>query len=273
MKIQQASAGIVALVTGIDMRVATDQQWQELYQAWLDHAVLIIRDQELTIEQFLDHGRRFGRLKPHVVRKSRHAEYPELTVMGLGTRKPDGQIDKSIFNRGQSWHTDSPWDDEVCKATQLYGLEIPSVGGDKLFANMHMAYDSLPPALKQRIASLYAGYVYGGADRKGNDLLEPEDRGRQPTRYPLVRPHAETGKPSLYFNPHHIYRIADVSAAESDDLIAELTAHQIAPGAEYRHVWQVGDLVTWDNRCTLHAATGGYPIEERRVHWRCTIMQ
>lgn len=273
MHIEPAGEHIGAIVTGVDVARLSERDWQALYSAWLDHSVLIVRDQELDIASFLDYGRRFGRVKPHLVRRARHPDHPDLTVMGLGARKQDGSVNKSIYNRGQGWHTDGPWDHEVCKATQLYGLEIPSVGGDTLFANMYAAYAALPDDLKRRIAGLDAHYVYGGRNRTGVDLLEPEDQDRPPTRYPLVRTHPETGRTSLYFNPFHILRIADVDDAESDAIIEELTAQMIVPGADYRHQWRPGDLVTWDNRCTLHAAAGGYPIEERRIHWRCTIMQ
>ena len=85
--------------------------------------------------------------------------------------------------------------------------------------------------------------------------------------------HEETGRTSLYANPHHIVRIQGLSEADSDALIAELTAHMVATPAQYQHKWQVGDIVIWDNRCALHSATGGYPIEEQRIHWRITIMQ
>jgi taurine dioxygenase len=273
MQIEKASDGIGAIASGINVAALTDEDWRALKQAWLDHHVLIVRgQQDLPIDVFLDYGRRFGRVQPHPVVRSRHSEIPELTVMGIGTKKADGTFDKSVLNRGQGWHTDGPWDHTVCNATQLLGLEIPSTGGDTLFANMHMALEALPTDLRARIQGLDAHHIYGGADRKSVDLLPPEARNRPPTRYPLVRAHAETGRETLYFNPFHILKIADIPEAESDALIAELTEHMIAPGADYRHRWQTGDLVTWDNRCTLHAATGGYPIEEKRIHWRCTIM-
>ena len=272
MRIEKAGEHVGAVVTDVDAARMTDAEWSALYQAWLDHAVLILRGQELSIPEFLAYGRRFGRVKPHMVRRARHAEYPELTVMGAGARKADGTVDKAIRNRGQGWHTDGPWDHEPIKATQLYGIEIPSRGGDTLFANMYMAYDALPSDLKARIEGVDAHYVYGGADRKGQALLEEADRNNPPTRYPLVRTHPESGRKSLYFNPHHILCIADVAPAESDALISELTEHMLAPGAEYRHQWRAGDVVTWDNRCTLHAATGDHPVEESRIHWRCTIM-
>ena len=193
--------------------------------------------------------------------------------MGVGTRKPDGQVDQTIYNRGGGWHTDSPWDTEICKGTQLYGIAIPSRGGDTLFASMYEAYDALPENLKKRLEGLQAEHAYGGRARKGIGLLEPEDQRLPPAVHPVVRTHEETGRKSLYANPTHILRIQGLGDSESDNLIAELTAHMVATPAQYRHKWQKGDIVIWDNRCALHSATGGYPIEEPRIHWRVTIMQ
>lgn len=273
MKIERPDPRIGAIATDVDVRTLSDADWNALYQAWLDGIVLVVRGQTLTIEEFLAYSRRFGRLKPHRVKKTRHPEHPELTVMGIGTRKPDGQIDKTIYDRGGGWHTDSPWDTDICKGTQLYGIEIPSYGGDTLFASMYDAYDTLSDGLKKRIDGLKAEHVYGGRGRRGNDLLDPEDRNRPPAVHPIVRTHEETGRKSLYANPYHIVRIQGLADAESERLIAELTDHMVATTAQYRHKWRVGDIVIWDNRCALHSATGGYPIEEKRIHWRVTIMQ
>jgi taurine dioxygenase len=273
MKIERPVPGIGAIATDVDVRVLSEADWNALHRAWLDGIVLVVRGQTLDIEQFLAYSRRFGRLKPHRVKRTRHAEFPELTVMGIGTRKADGQVDKTIYDRGGGWHTDSPWDTEICKATQLYAIAIPSQGGDTLFASMYEAYETLPESLKKRIAGLKAEHLYGGRGRRGNDLLDPEDRNRPPAVHPIVRVHEETGRTSLYANPYHIVRIQGLSDGESEALIADLTAHMIETKAQYRHKWQVGDIVIWDNRCALHSATGGYPIEEKRIHWRVTIMQ
>jgi taurine dioxygenase len=273
MKIERAEPKIGAIVTGIDVRSLSDADFQTLYRAWLEGIVLVVRGQTLAMEEFLDYSRRFGRLKPHRVRKTRHPDHPELTVMGLGTRKPDGQVNQAIYNRGGGWHTDSPWDTEICKGTQLYGIAIPSYGGDTLFANMYEAYDALPESLKKRIEGLSAEHAYGGRARKGVELLELEDQRRPPAVHPIVRTHEETGRKSLYANPYHILRIQGLDDSEGDKLLAELTGYMVDTPAQYRHKWQVGDIVLWDNRCSLHAATGGYPIEEQRIHWRTTIMQ
>jgi alpha-ketoglutarate-dependent taurine dioxygenase len=273
MKIDKPDPRIGAIATDVDVRSLSDSDWNNLYRAWLDGIVLVVRGQTLTISEFLAYSGRFGRLKPHRVKRTRHAEYPELTVMGVGTRKADGKVDKTIYDRGGGWHTDSPWDQDICKGTQLYGIAIPSYGGDTLFASMYDAYETLPATLKQRIQGLKAEHVYGGRGRRGNDLLDPEDRNRPPAVHPIVRVHEETGRTSLYANPYHITRIQGVSEADSEALIAELTDHMTKTTAQYRHKWQVGDIVIWDNRCALHSATGGYPIEEQRIHWRVTIMQ
>jgi taurine dioxygenase len=273
MKIDKPDPRIGAIATDVDVRSLGDADWNALYRAWLDGIVLVVRGQSLTIPEFLAYSRRFGRVKPHRVRRTRHTEYPELTVMGIGTRKADGKVDKAIYDRGGGWHTDSPWDQEICKGTQLYALEIPSYGGDTLFASMYEAYDTLPERLKARIDGLKAEHVYGGRSRRGNELLEPEDRLLPPAVHPVVRTHEETGRKSLYANPTHIVRIQGLPETESEALIAELADHMVRTPAQYRHKWQKGDIVIWDNRCALHSATGGYPIEEKRIHWRVTIMQ
>src|SRR3979411_2564767 len=144
MKLERPDPRIGAIATEVDVRPRSESDGNALYRAWLDGIVLVVRGQSLTMEEFLAYSRRFGRLKPHRVKKTRHAQYPEIPVRGLGTRKSDGQVDQAIYNRGGGWHTDSPWDTEICKATQLYGIAIPSRGGDTLFARMYQASGPLP---------------------------------------------------------------------------------------------------------------------------------
>jgi len=272
MKIEKAAPQIGAIVTDVDVKSLSESDWKALYEAWLDHHVLIVRDQKLTKPDYIAYSRRFGRLNPHRVKRTRDPEFPEITLMGV-TTNTDAKADKVILSRGQGWHTDSPWDTEICKGTQLYGLEIPSYGGDTLFANMHTAYDALPEPLKEKCAALKLEFEYGGRNATSRDLLDPADRNRPPAVHDLVRTHPETGRKSLYFNPYHVVRVSGWSEAESDKLFAELSWYMLQPNAEYRHKWRVGDIVLWDNRCTVHSAAGGNPADQRRVHWRTTIMQ
>ena len=273
MKIENGVPHIGALVSGLDVRRMSDGEWRVLYQTWLDRHVLIVRGQELSKADFLTYSRRFGRLKPHMITRTRDLENPEITLMGVTSMAADSKGKALILDRGQGWHTDSPWDTEICKGTQLYGIEIPSYGGDTLFASMHAAYDALPEPLKARIAPLKVEFCYGGRERKWVDLLDPADQARPQAVHDMVRVHPETGRKSLYVNPTHAIRVVGMSEADSDRLFAELYWYMLQPNAEYRHKWKVGDLVIWDNRCTVHAAAGGYPSDQRRIHWRTTIMQ
>jgi taurine dioxygenase len=271
MHIENAVPRIGALVTDVDVRSLSDSDWKQLYQTWLDRHVLIVRGQKLSKPEFLDYSARFGRLKAHRVKKTRDPQHPEITLMGVTSG--NNASDKLVLDRGQGWHTDSPWDTEVCKATQLYGLEIPSYGGDTLFASMHAAYEALPDRLKTKIAPLKVAFGYGGKARTGIERLDPEDQKAPPAVYDMVRVHPETGRKSLYVNPTHVLHIVGMAEEEGDRLLAELYWYMLQPNAEYRHKWQAGDIVIWDNRCTVHSAAGGQPADQRRVHWRTTIMQ
>jgi taurine dioxygenase len=206
MKIENAVPYLGALVTDLDVKHVTDDEWKRLYQTWLDRHVLIVRGQDLSKGDFLAYSRRFGRLKPHLVKHTRDPENPEITLMGVTSMAKDTKGEKLILDRGQGWHTDSPWDAEICKGTQLYAIEIPSYGGDTLFASMHAAYDALPERLKKRIASLKVEFRYGGRERVQFDLLDPDAQARPPAVHAMVRVHSETGRKSLYVNPIHVIR-------------------------------------------------------------------
>jgi taurine dioxygenase len=233
--------------------------------------VLVVRDQELEIEDFLRYSRRFGTVVPHPSKSTRHPDYPELTMLGINKFNPDGSLNQAIYRRGaEGFHTDGAYDQEPFKATQLYALAIPSRGGDTLFANAYAAYDALPQRLKQRLDGVNGAFAYGGR-RGGSPLLNKEDQEWTPVFHPIIRTHPETGRKSLYFDPGKIVDIVGAERAESDALIAELAGYMIQPEGEYRHKWRKGDIVIWDNRCSYHKAAGDYPPEEQRIHWRVSI--
>jgi taurine dioxygenase len=155
----------------------------------------------------------------------------------------------------------------------MYSVNVPSTGGDTLFSNSYAAYDALPAALKLKLENLSASYIYGGRLKRQQERLEDSVRGRPAAVHPLVQVHPETGRKSLYFNDGQIINVLGVDPAESDALIAELARRTSSVDGDYRHRWQRGDVVVWDNRCSIHCATGDYPVDERRTHWRSTIME
>jgi len=260
-----------AEITGVDVRHLDDAGFAPIYRAWLQYGVAVVRDQTLEIEDFLRYSRRFGYVVPHPSKSTRHPDHPELTMLGVNKFDADGKLIREVYLRGANgFHTDGAYDEVPFKATQLYALAVPSVGGDTFFASMYPAYDALPQRLKTLLDGRKGAFAYGGR-RHAQALLNEEDRDRPPVFHLLTPVHAETGRRSLYFDPGKILYIDGLEKQQSDDLIDELTERMIQPDAEYRHKWRVGDVVIWDNRCMVHKAAGDYPPEEDRIHWRVSI--
>src|SRR4051812_27898701 len=271
MQMRRMGPQIGVEVSGIDLRTMDDATWNAIYQAWLDHNILVVTGQQLTLQQFLDHSRRFGPVSPHPSKSTRHPELPEITMLGINKFNADGSLNKAIYRRGaEGWHTDGAYDEIPFEATQLYALAIPDRGGDTLFASGYAAYEAMPQRLKDRLEGVFGAFTYGGRT-KSQALLNPEDRDRPPAMHRIIRTHPETGRRSLYFDPGKILSIDGFAQPDSDGIIEELTALMIQPDGEYRHKWRAGDVVIWDNRCSYHKAAGDYPPEQDRIHWRTSI--
>jgi taurine dioxygenase len=273
VEIRRMGQQIGVEVTGVDVKTLDDQSFAPIYQAWLDYNVMVVRDQDLTIADFLRYSRRFGPIVPHPSKSTRNSDYPEITMLGIDKFDADGKLRDEIYRRGaEGWHTDGAYNQSPFKATQLYALAVPSRGGNTLFANGYAAYDALPQRLKDRLDGVIGAFSYGGRRGKAK-LLNPEDQDWTPVYHPIVRTHPETGRKSLYFDPGKIVGFVGLEDREGDELIAELKERMITPDAEYHHVWRKGDIVIWDNRCSYHKAAGDYPPEEDRIHWRVSIKE
>jgi taurine dioxygenase len=271
VEIRRMGQQIGVEVTGVDVKTLDDQSFAPIYQAWLDYNVMVVRDQDLTIADFLRYSRRFGPIVPHPSKSTRNSDYPEITMLGIDKFDAGGKLRDEIYRRGaEGWHTDGAYNQSPFKATQLYALAVPSRGGNTLFANGYAAYDALPQRLKDRLDGVIGAFSYGGRRGKAK-LLNPEDQDWTPVYHPIVRTHPETGRKSLYFDPGMIVGFVGLEDREGDELIAELKERMITPDAEYHHVWRKGDIVIWDNRCSYHKAAGDYPPEEDRIHWRVSI--
>ena len=273
LRINRLGEQIGVEVTGVDVRTLDAATFTEMYGAWLRCNVLVVRDQDLTMGEFVEYSRCFGVVEEHPAKKTAHDEYPEVLVMGVNKFNPDGTLNMAIYRRGaEGWHTDGSYNARPYKGTQLYAVAIPSRGGDTYFASTYAAYDALPESLRKRLEGLRGAYVYGGR-RKAQSLLKEEDRGRPPVFHPFLKKHPETGRNVLYFDPNKLLYVEGLPEAESDALIAELKGYMVQPGAQYVHQWRKGDIVIWDNRCSYHKAAGDYPPEEDRIHWRVSIKE
>jgi len=260
-------------VTGVDVKRLDDDGFAPIYRAWLQYGVVCVRGQELEIEDFLRYSRRFGLVVPHPSKSTRHPKHPEITVLGINKFDAEGKLIDAVYRRGGAgWHTDGAYDEVPFKATQLYALAVPSQGGDTHFASMYLAYEALPDRLQRFLEGRRGAFTYGGRAR-AQALLDAGDRDAPPAFHQLIRTHSETGRRSLYFDPGKILYVEGLEAAASDAAIDELSERMIAPEAEYRHEWRVGDVVIWDNRCMVHKAAGDYPPEQDRIHWRVSIKE
>jgi taurine dioxygenase len=179
---------------------------------------------------------------------------------------------KKLVN-GASWHTDDSFMREPCSLTMLYGVTVPSRGGDTQFVNMHAAYEALSPETKARIDRLQVIHKYQSS-RQTNKVSQRPDaemKAMPEATHPLVRTHPETGRKALYLNANRMEQIVGMERAESDALLDQLIAHAIEPRFQYRHVWRPGDIVIWDNRATMHKANADYPEGERRLMHRVIV--
>jgi taurine dioxygenase len=262
--------GIAA--TGIDLSRPLDGATAEaLRRALLDNLVLCIRGQSLTPAAYLAAMRGFGRPLPQVRIASRHAEIPEIMILSSEDRDVMGDGKRLVV--GAHWHSDDSYKAVPCSLTMLYGLEVPETGGDTQFTNMVRAYDDLEPEMKARIAKLNVMHKYD-SPRKGTAVatLRADEAEQLPdVVHPLVRRHPETDRRALYMNPNRMSHILGLDRAQSDALLDELIRHAIEPRYQYRHHWRRGDIVIWDNRCTMHKANADYPAGARRLMHRIIV--
>ncbi len=273
MTFQEEKLGghMAAAVTGLDLNTLPDPATQAaLIEALHENLVLCLRSQKLAPVPFRDAMARFG--TPMQRRQlARTVECADVNIISSEDRDELGDGKKLV--NGATWHTDDSFMREPCSLTMLYGVVVPSRGGDTQFANMYAAYDDLPPETRARIDGLKVIHKYESSRRTGRVAKRPEaEMATMPeATHPLVRTHPETGRKALYLNPNRMEEVVGLGRDESDRLLDELIAHAIQPKYQYRHVWRQGDVVIWDNRCTMHKANADYPEGERRLMHRVIV--
>ena len=268
-------AALGAEVRGVDLRSLDDAAFAAIVEAWHAHAVLLFRGQSLTPDDLIAYSHRFGALDHAPVQEhgqSIVAGRPELYIVSNvldAAGKPIG----SLGNGEAVWHTDMSYLPQPPKASMLYALEVPPAGGDTHFASMYAAYEALPAALRARAQGLMVKhdgtYNSGGFVRAG---VTPTDDPRQAPGHlhPLVCRHPETGRSMLYLGRRRMAYIDGLSLAESEALLDELWSHATKPALCWKNVWRVGDLVLWDNRCTMHRRDP-FDAASRRVMHRTLV--
>lgn len=273
MRTEPLSQVMGAALPEVDLsRPLDDAQLEGIREAFRRHMLLVFPAQSLTEQQQIAFSRRFGELQVHVLDQYRHPQHPEIYL--LSNVGKDGKTTGSHPDKGTLvWHSDLSFQRRPALATILYGLEVPRVGGDTLFADMCAAYDALDASTKSRLKDLKAVHDLDASRmRAGEPPMSAAQRAAAPpVEHPVVREHPETGRKMLYIS-QHVSHFSNPNKKESTALLEELLAHSTQERFVFRHRWGPRDVVMWDNRCTMHCATPYDAAAERRVIHRTVVL-
>jgi taurine dioxygenase len=264
IEVSKLTGGCGAEITGIDLKTMSNRQWSEVQQAFVEHGVIFFRDQELTPEQHIEFAQRWApidinRFFPAV------AGYPQIAEV---RKEPEGKK-----NIGNLWHTDHSYDEKPAMGSILLAREVPEEGGDTLFANMYLAFETLSDGMKKMLRGLRAVHssvhVFGSKnDRsalgfKGTDLVGD-------VIHPVVIKHPLSGREALYVNADFTTQFEGWTVEESKPLLEQLYRHAVRPEFTCRFRWRDNSIAFWDNRATWHYAANDYHGTRRLMH-RITV--
>ena len=267
MDITRLSDALGASITGIDLRTdISDADGASIRQALLDNVIIVFPGQDLAAADQERFCRMFGELERVRTAKSVDGQHPSIMMItnvrdtGQPTALEDGEM---------MFHYDQCYYEQPCLGSTLFALEVPDEGGNTLFSNCALAYDALSDHWKARLEGLKALNYY---DYGGNPTMRPDSFSPDVPQWthPVVRTHSETGRKALYVNRLMSMRIEGLPKSESDEILDYLFDHIENPEFIYEHRWSVGDLMMWDNRCSVHARTYFSP-EKRRMMRRVTV--
>lgn len=260
ISVTPVSGAIGARISGVDLRDLDDATMRQIHAAWLEHFVIVVEGQTLSGEEQIAFTEWFGpRQQVRTIKLKRDEGTRDF--MYVANRTVDGM--KGVLPDGEmQFHTDQCYYENPSRATILLAIEVPGEGGNTRFANAYAAYESLPAATRDRLRGLRALNVY---DYQANATVKANESAPDAPRWahPVVIRHPETGREVLYVNRLMTDHIVGMDRGESDELLEELYEALENPAHCYEHVWTPGDLVMWDNLCTLHARTWFDPAEAR----------
>ena len=262
LAVHPIAGAIGAEIAGVDLsKNLSDEAVAAIRRAWLEHLVIFFRDQDLPPARFLAFARRFGEPIEYPFVKGL-ADFPEII--------PVLKLENERINFGGIWHSDTAYLDVPPMASMLVAREVPPTGGDTLFANMYLAYETLSDGMKRMLEGLVAVNSSAAADvsRTREDRIREQARSTEElaSEHPVVRTHPETGRKALYVNVAHTARFKGMTPEESAPLLGFLFQHQVKPEFTCRFQWRVGSLAFWDNRCVQHNPVNDYHGHRRVMH-------
>jgi taurine dioxygenase len=270
MSVIPSRAALGAEITGVDLKHLDHAGFARVLQAWHDHSALLFRGQQLGDQDLIAFSRRLGELDWAPIQETgrRFVEgLPEIYI--VSNVKVGGEPIGSLGDGEATWHTDMSYLEVPPKASLLYALEVPPRGGNTSFCTMYGIYDALPARLKERVAGLKikhdgtynsGGYLRQGATPTDDPMTSPG------AVHPLVCTHPATGRRMLYLGRRRNAYLVGLELRESEALLDELWSFVDRPEFAWEHAWRVGDLVLWDNRCTMHRRDAFDPESRRIMH-------
>jgi taurine dioxygenase len=250
--------------------------FQDIWEAFFASQVLVFRGVDLSPADYVSFARKFGKPEPHVIDQFHFPGHSDILI--LSNVQKDGKP-VGLADAGTYFHTDYSYLDVPARCTMLYSRQVPSKGGDTLFADQYAAYEDLPGSLKKRIEGLVALHHYGNRDdvdkssRTVASVLSAEQEQKMAwVRHPIARKHPITGRTALYAVSGSSFRIEGMPDDEAVDLLDELKRHSTQKRYQISLKYGVGDVVIWDNASLLHSATLTDPNDPRTL-WRITIKE
>ncbi len=272
--VRPIGANFAAEIVGVDLADPLgDELFGALYSAFLQHKILVFRDQYFDDDAHSHFARRWGKLQVHVLNQYHKSTNPEIIYLSNLDR--DGKPKGEHPDPGAAiWHTDGSWAKERGLATMLYGMVLPKSGGDTLFADMVAAYDGLSEAMKQQLEGLIAVHSldYSRSQTTAKQQMTGEQkRAAPPVEHSVIRVHPDSGRKSIYLGQHASH-IVGMPIDEGRALIRQINEHATQPQYVYVHRWLPRDFVMWDNRQVLHKATDFDWINDVRTMRRTTTV-
>jgi taurine dioxygenase len=270
--VKRIAGALGAEIEGVDLsKPLDDGTFAELHRAWLENQVIVLRGQDITPDQHVAFAKRWGKIHHHPFNKPMEG-YPDIIDIV--------KTEDATFNHGGRWHSDQMYTAQPAKATMLVAREMPPYGGDTMFSNLYLAYETLSDGMKETIANL-KGVNNGDSTKHSSGMtraerakagigqmaqIDPPDIKVQTiSTHPIVRTHPETKRKALYLGSH-TERFHGMTDAESEPLLHYLQDHAHRPEFTMRLRWEVGTVTMWDNRCCQHYALNDYHGFRRRMH-------
>jgi len=280
MKIKQVHKNIGISIDDINLSDLDEITLKKIKKLWLENLIIIFPNQNISDEDHITFGKKFGELEVHPSLSHRSSKYPEIyrvsNVDEEGKIIPNKETSWQYLKQSWLWHTDSSFRKIPSNGSILHGISTTNEGGNTLFANMYKAYEDLDVSMKQKIKKLKVVHDHDFIISLSEELSKRENKGNydklEPVIHPLVRRHPSTKRPSLFLSPHTMVKIVDYNENEGRELLDFLIEHSIQQKYVYKHIWNNNDIVMWDNRCTMHSVEPFDNNTIKRIMHRVTLV-